>query len=94
MGLIVDDVSTLSSIRNQGKEETIASKEDALNSRIWALSLAFSPSELSDSNSVKALKFAAAYRSRHPFSTGDTDKDRAVENFLANFKANESPVKK
>ena len=61
-------------------------KEGDLGDDVWALSLAFSPKELSDSNSVRALKLAIAYRNQHPFSTGDTNIDEAVETFLANFK--------
>ncbi len=92
-GTIIEEVNTLTSLRENRTDEVIQLKEEDLSRDICVLWGGFAPKIASDKLASKALRMAARYRSRHPFNTGDADLDSTVQGCLDSFRTNLAETK-
>ena len=81
-GQVVKDVDALIQLRRSETGPVITDLEEDLSAQLYDLSQHFRADALSKEKDVRILKAAASYRAEHPFNSGNTEKDRAVDELL------------
>jgi hypothetical protein len=82
-GEVAKDLDALIRLRRAETELVITHLEEDLSDQLYDLAQHFRADALSSERDVRMLKTAAKYRSEHPFRTGDPEKDRVVDQLLA-----------
>ncbi|MGH7939500.1 MAG: hypothetical protein ACREFR_00320 [Limisphaerales bacterium] len=78
---VVDDVTTLTMLRNKSYADLIQNKGNDLSDTLLGLAEVEHLNSLS-TNQIRYLKMAANYEKKYALQTGDTNVDQEVDNFL------------
>lgn len=81
-GGVISDVNVLTSLRAGDTDYALVQLEEELSSELWYLAITFPKESLSDKACLRILGIAARYRSKHPYRTGEDQRDRLVEELL------------